>query len=129
MLHIIQLSAADGKLEEKVKGVPQPSTRSTTTGSHNQTLAHNERSLNDSTPETTNPGAPGFVIGKDYITSLLRLNRVPTFLEFFQQLLHFIQRTRRIVQRHACQLAGHVVVEAIQVLGDLTAQILVQRSL
>src|SRR5690554_4343571 len=62
-------------------------------------------------------------------STLPGLNRIPPFLDLFQQLLHFFQRPRGVIQRHARQLAGHVVVEAVQVLGNLAAQFLVQRSL
>src|SRR5690554_5165681 len=62
-------------------------------------------------------------------STLPGLDRIPAFLDLLKQALHFFQRPRRVIQRHARQLAGHVVVEAVQVLGNLAAQFLVQRSL
>src|SRR5690554_5680963 len=62
-------------------------------------------------------------------STLPGLDRIPAFLDLLKQALHFFQRPRGVIQRHARQLAGHVVVEAVQVLGYLAAQFLVQRSL
>src|SRR5690554_6850799 len=62
-------------------------------------------------------------------STLPGLYRIPAFLDLLKQALHFFQRPRRIIQRYARQFAGHVVVEAVQVLGNLAAQFLVQRSL
>src|SRR5690554_7587206 len=61
--------------------------------------------------------------------ALSGLDRIPAFLDLLKQALHFFQRPRRVIQRYARQFAGHVVVEAVQVLGYLAAQFLVQRSL
>src|SRR5690606_24812123 len=71
---------------------------------------------------------PGFICAQPPQT-LSGLDRIPAFLDLLKQALHFFQRPRRLIQRHPTQLAGHIVVQTVQVLSNLTTQLLVQRSL